>query len=539
MRAALKAPRGGPIRGHRPSITAIVVGAFFLLPIGYLGWETFSLGSQLPGVLATDDIVGPLARSLLIATATALACGLIGTAVAWVVVRTDILGGGMLRWAMALPLVIPSFVGATALASAFGPGALIDWMPRIQGFTGALLVLTLLSYPYVYLPVVARLMTTSQELEEASRLLGASSWRTFRTVVVPQIRHSAWAGMLLVFLYALSDFGAVSLMRYDTVTRAIFSAGLGKPTRALTLGFVLALVALIVAWIERTTSRRAPPVQQGGRGQVVYGLGRLRILAFGGVGFVLFLGLIAPIAVFVTWIFRGSGAPGVGYSGWGDSLGFLVEPIANSALSAVVAAAVAAAVVLPVAYVAARRRGWHAAFASTSVASLFALPGLVVALAIAFWALQAPEWMLWLYQSFPLLILAYVLHFGAQAMTVTRSAVANVPVRYEEAGKMLGASRVRRFATIELPLIVPGMLAGAGLVLLSTLKELPATLLLAPLGFQTLATKIWGASEEGFFAEVGVTSLALIILSGVLTWTFVLRHQPRLKRPRSPAATID
>ena len=539
MRAASKAPRGVLVRGHRPSITAIVVGAVFLLPIGYLGWATFSLGSQLPGVLATDDIAGPLARSLLIATATAFACGLIGTALAWVVVRTDVPGGGVLRWAMALPLVIPSFVGATALASGFGPGALIDWMPRIEGFTGALLVLTLLSYPYVYLPVVARLMTTSQELEEASRLLGASSWRTFRTVVVPQIRYSAWAGMLLVFLYALSDFGAVSLMRYDTVTRAIFSAGLGKPTRALTLGFVLALVALIVAWIERTTSRRTPPVQQGGRRQVVYGLGRLRMLTFGGVAFVLVLGLVAPIAVFVTWIFRGSGATGVGYSGWGDSLGFLLEPIANSALSAVVAAAVAAVVVLPVAYVAARRRGWHAAFASTSVSSLFALPGLVVALAIAFWALQAPEWMLWLYQSFPLLILAYVLHFGAQAMTVTRSAVANVPPRYEEAGKMLGASRVRRFATIELPLIVPGMLAGAGLVLLSTLKELPATLLLAPLGFQTLATKIWGAAEEGFFAEVGVTSLALIILSGVLTWTFILRHQPRLKRSRSPAATID
>ena len=91
---------------------------------------------------------------------------------------------------------------------------------------------------------------------------------------------------------------------------------------------------------------------------------------------------------------------------------------------------------------------------------------------------------------------------------------------------MLGAGRLRRFATIELPIIAPGVVAGAGLVLLSTLKELPATLLLAPAGFQTLATKIWGSAEEGFFAEVGVTSLVLIALSGVLTWAFVLRRQP-------------
>ncbi len=91
---------------------------------------------------------------------------------------------------------------------------------------------------------------------------------------------------------------------------------------------------------------------------------------------------------------------------------------------------------------------------------------------------------------------------------------------------MLGASRMRRFVTIEMPIIAPSLVAGAGLVLLSTLKELPATLLLAPVGFQTLATKIWGAAEEGFFAEVGVTSLVLILLSGLLTWTFILRHQP-------------
>ena len=505
---------------------AAAVGVLFLLPFAYLTSQMISLGGGLGDLLTSSATLAPLGRSLLIATATAVLCTMVGSTLAWVVARTDVPGRRVFRWLLPLPLVIPSFVGATAVLSAFGRGALIDWIPRIDGFWGALIVLTLLSYPYVYLPVFARLTTTAPQLEEASRLLGAGTWRTIRDVVVPQIRTTALSGMLLVFLYALSDFGAVALMRFDTITRAIFSSRLADRATSLTLGFVLAVIALGVAWSERTVARHTPPVGEGGETQVSYALGRWKPAAFGGAAAVVGLALVAPISVFVVWVIRGSTAIGLGYSGLGDSLGFLIRPTVNSAVSAVIAAAAAAVIVLPVAYVAVRRSGWLAGFAATAVASVFALPGLVVALAIVFWALSAPTAVAGLYQSIPLLVLAYVLHFGAQSMTVTRSAVANLPRRFEEAGQMLGAGRLRRFATIELPIIAPGVVAGAGLVLLSTLKELPATLLLAPAGFQTLATKIWGSAEEGFFAEVGVTSLVLIALSGVLTWAFVLRRQP-------------
>ena len=166
--------------------------------------------------------------------------------------------------------------------------------------------------------------------------------------------------------------------------------------------------------------------------------------------------------------------------------------------------------------------------AASCITSVFALPGLVVALAVVFWAIQAPGPLAAVYQSFPLLVFGYVLHFGAQSLRASQAAFADVPRRYEDAARTLGVTAGRRFLSIDLPLVMPGVLTGGGLVLLSTLKELPATLLLAPIGFETLATRIWSAAEDGFFAEVGISSLVLIMLSGILTWALVLRRELKL-----------
>ena len=149
----------------------------------------------------------------------------------------------------------------------------------------------------------------------------------------------------------------------------------------------------------------------------------------------------------------------------------------------------------------------------------------MVAIALAFWAIRAPGPLASLYQTLPLLVLGYVLHFGAQALGPAQSAIAAVPPRFDEAARMLGASGRRRLLTVDLPLMAPGVLAGAGLVLLSTLKELPATLILAPIGYQTLTTRIWNAAEDGFYAEVGVTSLVLLALSAALTWPLLIRRR--------------
>ena len=514
-------------QGRRRGLALVValLGLLFLFPIGYLAWGTLSLGGDFWETVAGERTLRPLRNSLLIASATALSCMVLGTTLAWLVARTDLVARRFWRLVLPLPLVIPSFVGATAVLSAFGRGGLVPFIPRIEGFWGAFIVLTALSYPYVYLPVLARLSTTLPTMEEAARLLGSHPGRTLIRVVLPNIRDTVAAGTMLVFLYGLSDFGAVALMRYDTITRAIFSARLFDRATSLTLGLVLAGLALVVAAIERATTRDRRPGKGIGREQVQYPLRRAAApaaaLATGVVG----VALVAPVGVFLLWVIRGSTTVGVGYSGIGDGLGFLMRPVLNSAVASVVAGACAVAVTLPVAYAAARRRDWLSSSAAASVTSVFALPGLVVALAMVFWAIQAPGPLAAVYQTFPLLVLAYVLHFGAQSMRASQAAIADVPPRYEDAARTLGVSARRRFLSIDLPLVMPGLVTGGGLVLLSTLKELPATLLLAPIGFETLATRIWNAAEDGFFAEVGIASLVLILLSGILTWMFVLRRE--------------
>ena len=153
----------------------------------------------------------------------------------------------------------------------------------------------------------------------------------------------------------------------------------------------------------------------------------------------------------------------------------------------------------------------------------FALPGLLAALALAFWTLGS-DLLVHFYQTIPLLITAYVLHFGALALGSARVAVAGIPERLDDAARALGGSRLRRFFRIELPLMAPGLLAGAGLVLLSAMKELPATLLLSPPGFSTLATKIWGAAEDAIWSDASLASLVLLVASAILTWALVLRR---------------
>lgn len=508
-------------------IAAGLIGLLFLFPAAYLTWGTLSLGGNFWAALTSARTLRPLANSLLIAASAAASCTVIGTTLALLTARTDLPGRRFWRLILPLPLVIPSFVGATALLSAFGRGGLLPFLPRIEGFWGAFLVLTLLSYPYVYLPVLARLSTTSPSMEEAARMLGSPPLRTVMRVVLPHIRHTMTAGGMLVFLYGLSDFGAVAMMRFDTITRAIFSSRLFDRAASLTLGLVLAALALAAAGAERAATPRRKTAPVIGRAQVRYRLGRAKALGLIPTGGVAALALAAPIAVFALWVLRGSSTVGVGYSGIGDGLGFLIRPSLNSAVAALSAGLAAAALTLPVAYASVRRRNWASNAAAAAVISTFALPGLVVALAMVFWAIQAPGPLAAVYQSFPLLILAYVLHFGAQSMRASQAAVGDIPPRYQDAARTLGAGAGRRFLAVDLPLLAPGLVTGGGLVALAVLKELPATLLLAPIGFETLATGIWNAAEDGFFAEVGITSLVLMLVSGVLTWMFILRRETR------------
>jgi iron(III) transport system permease protein len=525
------APRVRRFRPRPPLplvVVSLVVAAAFAGPLVYLVIRTVQEGGDTFAVLRSDTAFGPLTRTLLLAASTAAACAVVGTALAWLVMRTDLPLRRLFRVLVALPLVIPSFVGAFVLIAAFARGGLLDDLlgidlPRVRGYWATFLTLTLLSYPYVYLPVAARLSALPPSLEETARSLGRSPRQVFRSVVLPQTTGAIAAGALLVFLYVVSDFGAVSLLRYDTLTVRIESARLFDPPTALALGLLLAVVALVVVASERGLSRRRVHTEAvaAGRQPLQAPLEAWKAPAVAFVIAVIGVALVVPVAVLAHWAFRG--ADGTGGVGWSE----VWQPLLNTGGIALVTAVVAVAVVLPVAYLTTRHVSRAGAVANALVVAGFALPGLVIALAVVFWVLRAPL-VGGLYQTFPLLVFAYIVHFGAQSMRASQVAVSGVPRRMDDAARSLGSGRWRRLRTVDAPLMLPGLGAGAGLVLLSTMKELPATLLLAPTGFETLATRIWSATESAFFARAGLHALVLVALSGVLTWLLTIRRLERL-----------
>lgn len=498
----------------------------FATPLIYLVVRSVTEGSDVWGVIASRAALVPLLRTIGLGLSVAIAASAIGTSLAWFVGRTDLPGRRWVKLLLPLPLVFPSFVGAFVMLAAFAPGGIVArWglsVGVIDGFVGAFAVLTLFTFPYVYLPVLARLRSLPPALEESARLLGVRPRRSFWTVVLPQIADAMVGGSLLVFLYTISDFGVVQLMRFGTLTRSIYAARLLDRSTSIALSLLLAILALGAVTSERWSARalrRVPGKPAARRFDVK--LGRAKPLAVSFVGGILLLSLVVPVGVLVWWVARASSGRGAGMFA---ELRGLAAPAFNTASVSLLAATVAAVVVLPVAYASMRRRSRLGAASNAIVLTGFALPGVVLALALVFWTLGGPGFLGILYQSLPLLVLAYVIHFGAHSLRTTRTALAGLPDRIDDAARTLGARRWQRLIEVELPLIAPGALAGAGLVLLSTMKELPATLLLAPAGFQTLAIKVWQATESAFFGQASLAALALVLVSGVLTWWLVIRH---------------
>ncbi len=511
---------------------SVLIGVVFMGPFAYVVSRNLDLGTDLGSLLLSQSTWDPLRRSLLLGFVVSASTAVIGTGLAWLTIRTDIWGRGVWRILAPIPLVFPSFVGATALIAGFATGGLVEDLvsplgitdlPDMKGFRGAWLVLTLFTYPYVYLPVAARMASLPPSLEESARLLGRKPPTVFLTVVLPQVWSAVLAGTMLVFLYTISDFGAVSLLGYSTLAEQIYADQLFDQARSMGLALILGVTALCVVMGERALERRRAQVEVERSHEPLivplkgWGIPVLVVVAA-------FLGnaLIGPVAVLGFWAWRGL-TTNIDSVGLGVDIGGLLGPALHTAEVGLITAVVAIAVVLPIAWLTGRYRSRIAGAANSMVVAGFALPGVVIALSLVFWAIDAPLIGRW-YQTLPLLIVAYVLHFGAQASRAAHVAVETVAESMSDAAATLGANRSRRFFTVELPLMAPGLFAGAGLVMLSTMKELPATLLLAPIGFDTLATEVWAAGERGALAQGAVASLALVAVSSVLTWAVVLRR---------------
>ena len=506
------------------------------LPLVYVVMRAFQGGVHgYLEAIGTARMAGLLWRTLiLIAGALAVAVP-VALGAAWLVVRTDLRWRRFWATVLALPLVFPSYVAAFALIAVAGPSGLlqgfleplgIQRLPSLAyGYSGAVITLSLFTYPYIYLLLVPAWKALDPALEETSRTLGAGPLRTWRRVVLPQLRSPLYGGGLLVTLYVVSDFGAVSLVRYNTLTlsvfhayRSLFDRTVAAATSTVLIAVAVSFVALQAVLRSRVRAVRREPT----RPPAPVRLGRAQGLAQGALVLFALATVGIPGGVVIGWGLRAIDV--------GKPLGTVVSAMVHSLQVSLLAALAATVLALPVAFWTVRFPTRTSRTAERLCYSGYALPGLVVALALVFFATRHAGF---LYQTLALLVVAYVVRFLPEALSATRSALSDVAPHFEEAARVLGRTPWSAWRRITLPMIAPGVSVGAGLVFLTTMKELPATIILRPTGFETLATRIWAAADEGIFSEAALPALMLLTVSVLPVWWLSIRPALRERERRT------
>lgn len=519
-------------------LTVLVVS-----PLFWLFWQAaeVELGRAIELLFSTTTGRTTLNSIVLTVAVTAFSIA-IGVPLAVATTRTDLPYARFWTIVAALPLVVPSYIGAIAFVSMFGSGGEVDTLfgvavPRVDGLSGAVFIITLYTYPYVFLTTRAALLSMDSSLLDAARTLNHSSRAAFRRVTAPIIRPGVAAGALLVALYAISDFGTPAFMQADVFTARIYGefSGFAVEYAALLAIQLITIVAVILV-IEAGIGHDEEVRSGTARGPTIR-LGRWRWPTMGAIGVLGGLTLVVPVTIFGIWLVRGEGDPIPALEvEWTNVLGglpiavpeWLVLPVpvaaANSVYLAGLAAVGACVVALPVAYYSGRTNTVFARILERATYVGFAVPGVVIGLALVFVGTRTlPS----LYrQGVWLLVFGYIIRFLPQAVGAVRSSVLQVDETTLEAARTLNAGRIERFRRVTTPLIMPGIVAGAVLVFLTTMKELPMTLMLAPIGMDTLVMRVWEANEAFAYRYAAIPALLLVLISGV-TMLVLLRQEGR------------
>lgn len=519
-------------------IAAGLVALFVAIPLAYIFIRALGAEPEAWQRLLQTRIWKLLGNTLLLVVAVTGGALLAGVSMAWFTERTDLPGRKIFRWMLAMPLAIPAYIGGIvhlallrprggyipqALEAIFGQPV---FTPSPLGFWGAAFILTLFTYPYVYLLSAAAFRSLHASLEEAARTFGRSPLQTLFQVTLPALRPGLAAGALLVALDILAEYGTVTLLRYETFSSAIFVQLAGRYDRsaASVLSGILVTLAILILWSELRVQGQArfTQMESSWRPAPPAALGKWRLPAFLLVLGMVCASLLVPVLVLAVWsiqafldpqtlstVFR-TGSQGFGNYVW------------NSLWSSGLAALIAVLFSLPVALLSVRHPNRFSRFISRFCQVGYAIPGVVIALSLV---LLVNRLLPFLYATPFVVVIAYVLRHMPQAVRASESALNQLSPSLEEAARTLGRTSLQTLVQVTLPLILPGLLAGGSLVFLTSLKELPATLLLRPAGFDTLAVRVWTWAADGFYSQAAPAALFLILASALPLYFLLRREQ--------------
>jgi iron(III) transport system permease protein len=484
------------------AVASLAVVCVLALPLVFLLVEAHGAGSSDVARLIfrrlTADLLWNTVRLTVVVTA---ACAVIGTAAAWCVERTNLPGRRVWAVLVVVPLAIPDFVVS------FGWASLWTW---VQGFRGAVVVMTLSVYPLVYLPVAASLRSADPGQEEVARSLGVGRVRTFIRVTLGQARGAILGGCLLVALVLLAEYGAFEILGYQTFTTEIFtefSLSFSVPA-SCALSLVLVLLSLLVLAGEGMLRGRGRVSRSGplaARRMPPHRLGRATVPVLAGFALLTALALGVPVYSSVYWIFQGGA-----HSLSGESVPAAALHTAAYAISAGLLDTAAA---LPIALLAIRYSGRMRLLLERSTYLVLAMPGVVIAFALVYFSERYANG--FLYQSAPLLVICYAIMFFPLALVGVKASLARAPASLDEIGRSLGQSRLAVLWRVTLRLAGPGLAAAFCLVFLSVVTELTATLLLIPTGVQTLATQFWAYEQNLSYGQAAPFALVMIAVAAV------------------------
>lgn len=514
--------------GGRPapkvlSGAAVLVAVASLFPAAYLVLrEGFSLG-LLRAQLAAPSTIPLVWNTVQLVVLVGATCLLLGVGLAVLVARTNLPLRRMWLVLFTLPLGVPAFVGSyTWVAASY---RLFPRSTLIYGLRGGWLILSLSLFPYVFLPTLVALRGLDPAQEEAARSLGDGALRAFFKVTFPQLRVAIAGGSLIIWLHLLAEYGALQMVRYETLTTAVVARAtvLGSPEAARALSVVLAVGAVGLLGLDRLVRGRATGPKVGdstSRVGVDWQLGWSRWLFFAVSVFIVALALGVPLYSTIAGLsgYLGAGSSSVDWE-------MLIRAAGNTARYGLLAAVGATIAALPVSLISVRHPGPLATVSERATWIAHALPGVILALSLVYVSVR---WAYPVYQTPTLLVIAYVIMFLPLAIGAQQVGVSQASSSLEEMSRSLGDGPWRTFRRVTLPLLLPAAATGAIFVALDVGKELTTTLLLHPTGEYTLATALWGTTEGEVldFTSAAPYGIALLII-GAIPATLLARRMLR------------